>query len=221
MSCGKEKTEIEAKFICPEGLALQAMLNALRQHGFHPLRTDTCIQTDVYFDTEDYKLLKSNTAVRIRQRGENYVGTCKVSLNQQGAVYERKELDWQLSEGEIKLWNEEKKPAIPSAVTDDLNIKTQSLRRVLVADIRREAAIIRDNENLQFELSLDSVIFRGHKGRFPYCEIEAELVSGNVSHFRQVIDNLQNCFKLQPAIDSKYKKGMMLAGKHGVITRDG
>ncbi|TLD42739.1 MAG: hypothetical protein JETT_0974 [Candidatus Jettenia ecosi] len=64
------------------------------------------------------------------------------------------------------------------------------------------------------ELSLDKVTFHGHNEQKIYREIEVELLHGQFEHFKQVIDSLQNLLHLQPAIDSKYRKGLLLIGKY-------
>lgn len=211
-----KKTEIEAKFVCPDGLVLQEVLGVVDAMGFQYAKREPGLHTDSYIDTIDYKFLKSNVALRIRQTGEVYAGTCKASVRQQGTICERKEFEWVLSSGEVKLWKEEEKPTIPSAVIDELCIQGQPVRKVLVVEVQRDRAVIHDKERLIFEVSVDTVIFRGHKGRFPYREIEAELLFGEFESFRRAVNDLQNHLKLQPAIDSKYKKGMMLVGKYGL-----
>lgn len=209
----KDKIEIEAKFICPDGLDWDAFLSSVKILGFQCGKEKPYFQTDVYFDTPDYTLLHSDVALRIRQRDENYVGACKLSKNQQGAIFERKEHEWILSRDEIKLWNEEKKLTIPPLIMDALNLHGQTLRKVLVVETLRYTATIHGNEGFKAELSFDEVTFRGHKGQKQYREIEAELLNGQFEQLKQATDSLQNHLKLQPAVDSKYKKGMMLVGK--------
>lgn len=212
----REKTEIEAKFVCPDGVGLDDLLAAIDTVNFKYTRENPCSQTDVYLDTSDYTLLNSDAALRIRRRGENYVGAYKASEGQQGAIFERREFEWTLSNDEKKLWNEEKKPAIPPTLIEKLHLQGQTLRKVLVAETQRNTAIIIGNEGFKAELSLDEVAFRGHKGQKTYLEIEIELLSGQFEQLKQFANSLQNQLKLQPAIDSKYKKGMILVGKYGV-----
>jgi len=214
----KEKTEIEAKFICPDELGLDAYLNVINTLGFQYTKEKPCFQTDAYFDTSHYTLLNSDVALRIRQRGENYVGACKSSKKRQDAIFERKEVEWILSSDETKLWNEEKKPTIPPTIIDELNLRGQTLRKVLVVETQRYTATISGNDGFKVELSLDEVTFRGHNGQKHYREIEVELLNGRFEQLRQLTDSLQSHLKLQPAVDSKYKKGMMLVGKYGVKT---
>lgn len=211
-----EKIEIEAKFVCPEELGWDALLDVVTALGFHYTREKPYLQSDAYFDTPHYTLLNSNVALRIRQRGESYVGACKWTTKQQDSIFERKEFEWILSGDEVKLWNEQKKPAIPPTIIDAQNLHGQSLRKVLVVETQRYTAIIHGNEGFKTELSLDEVTFRGHKGQKQYREIEVELLSGRFEQIKQLTDNLQSRLKLQPAVDSKYKKGMMLVGKYGV-----
>ncbi len=214
----KEKTEIEAKFIWPDNLCIDDFLGVVSNIGFQYSKQTPCFQIDVYLDTPDYKLLNSDVALRIRKRGENYVGAYKSSQNQQGTIFECKEFEWLLSSNEIKLWNEEKKPGIPAIVLDALNLHGRTLRKVLVVETQRCAAIVGSNDGFKIEVSLDAVIFRGHSGQKPYREIEIELLDAAFERFRKVVNTLQNYFQLQPAIDSKYKKGMMLVGKYSVKT---
>ena len=214
----REKIEVEAKFICPEGFGLEDLLIAINITDFKYTRENPCFQTDIYLDTSDYTLLKSDAALRIRQRGESYVGAYKKSEKQQGSVFERREIEWTLSSDEVKLWTEEKKPTIPPTVIEKLHLQGQELRKVLVVETQRYTAIIIGNDGFKAELSLDEVIFRGHKGQKTYREIEVELLSGQFEQLKQFTSSLQNQLKLQPAVDSKYKKGMILVGKYGAKT---
>ena len=211
----REKTEVEAKFICPDGFGLNDFLVAISTMDLKYTRENPCFQTDVYLDTPDYTLLKSNAALRIRQRGENYVGAYKSCVKQLDTIFERKEFEWTLSNEETKRWTEERKPTIPPAIIEKLNLHGQELRKVLVVETQRYTAIIIGNFGFKAELSLDEVIFRGHKGQNTYREIEVELLSGQFEQLKQFTSSLQNQLKLQPAIDSKYKKGMILVGKYG------
>ena len=214
----REKTEVEAKFICPEGFGLEDLLIAINITDFKYTRENPCFQTDIYLDTSDYTLLKSDAALRIRQRGESYMGAYKKSEKQQGSVFERREIEWTLSSDEVKLWTEEKKPTIPPMVIEKLHLQGQELRKVLVVETQRYTAIIIGNDGFKAELSLDEVIFRGHKGQNTYREVEVELLSGQFEQLKQFTSSLQNQLKLQPAIDSKYKQGMILVGKYGAKT---
>jgi len=211
----REKIEVEAKFLCPEGLGMDNLLTAVKGINFNYTAENPCFQTDIYLDTADYVLLKSDAALRIRQRGESYVGAYKKSEKQQDSVFERREIEWTLSSDEVKLWTEEKKPTIPPAVIEKLPLQEQGLRKVLVVETQRNTAIITGNEGFQAELSLDEVTFRGHKGQRTYREIEVELLSGQVGQLHQFVSSLQNQLNLQPASDSKYKQGMILVGKYG------
>ena len=181
-------------------------------------KENPCFQMDVYLDTSDYTLLKSDAALRIRQMGEDYVGAYKSCVKQQDTIFERKELEWTLSNDETKLWTEEKKPTIPPMVIEKLHLQGQELRKVLVVETQRYTATVIGNDGFKAELSLDEVIFRGHKGQNTYREVEVELLSGQFEQLKQFTGSLQNQLKLQPAVDSKYKQGMILVGKYGAKT---
>lgn len=211
----RENIEIEAKYICPEGLGIEDLLIAINTADFKYTRENPCFQTDVYLDTSDYTLLKSDAALRIRQRGESYVGAYKASERQQDAIFERREFEWTLSNEETRRWTEEKKPTILPIVIEKLHRREQELRKVLVVETQRYTAIILGNDGFKAELSLDEVVFRGHKGQKTYREIEIELLNGQFEQLEQFASSLQNRLTLQPAIDSKYKKGMILVGKYG------
>mgnify|MGYP001577562690 CR=1 FL=1 len=211
----REKTEVEAKFICPTGLGLNDFLVAISTMNLKYTKENPCFQTDVYLDTSNYTLLTSDAALRIRQRGESYVGAYKSCVKQLDTIFERKEFEWTLSNEETRRWTEEKKPTIPPIVIEKLHLQGQELRKVLVVETQRYTATIIGNDGFKAELSLDEVIFRGHKGQNTYREIEVELLSGQFEQLKQFASSLQNQLKLQPAIDSKYKKGMILVGKYG------
>lgn len=212
----REKAEVEAKFMCPNGVDWDVFPDVLHKLGFQYAREKPCFQVDAYFDTPQYTLLNSGAALRIRQMGEAYVGVYKVSEKQQGAIFERREFEWTLSDDETKLWNDERKPTIPPTIIEKLNLHGQGLRKVLAVETHRSTAVISGNDGFKAELSLDEVTFRGHKGQAHYREIEVELLNGRLEQLKQLADSLQNHLKLQPAVDSKYKKGMILVGKYGI-----
>src|SRR3989304_8539907 len=176
----REKTEVEAKVICPEGFGLEEVLIAINITDFKYTRENPCFQRDVYLDTSDYTLLTSDAALRIRQRGENYVGAYKSWVKQLETIFERREFEWTLSNEETRLWTEEKKPTVTPMVIEKLHLQGQELRKVLVVDTQRYTATIIGNDGFKAELSLDEVIFRGHKGQKTYREIEVELFSGQL-----------------------------------------
>lgn len=211
----EKKTEIEAKFLCADVLDFDALLGVVDILGFRYLKEEPRLQADIYLDTPQYTLLHSGSAFRIRQRGESYTGAYKVACKQNGAIFEQKEFEWILSHDEIRLWNEEKKPTIPPAIMNELDLRGQTLRKVLVAETNRSAGIITSNDGFKVELSLDDVTFRGHRGQKKYREIEIELLDGQFEQFQALTQRLQNHFSLQPAADSKYTQGMMLVGKYG------
>jgi len=211
----KEKTELEVKYACPEGCDLAAILGAIQTMGIQYVKESPCLQTDAYLDTPEYTLLKAGIGLRIRQRDETHVGAYKSSGRQHDALFERREFEWTLTSDEVKLWTEEKKPAIPPAVVDKLNIQGKPLRKVLVVETNRHAVILSGKEGWKAELSLDEVTFRGHRGQKPYREIEIELLHGQLDQLKQIAKRLQNKLTLQPAVDSKYKIGMLLVGKYG------
>src|SRR3989338_7512018 len=204
----REKIEVEAKFICPDELGLDDLLVAISTLNLKYTKEIPCFQRDVYLDTSDYTLLKSDAALRIRQRGESYVGAYKSCVKQRDAIFERKEFEWTLS-------TEERKPTVPPMVIEKLHLQGQELRKVLVVETQRYTATIIGNDGFKAELSLEEVIFRGHKGQKTYREIEVELLSGQLEQLKQFTNSLQYLLKLQPAIDSKFKKGMILVGKYG------
>ena len=92
------------------------------------------------------------------------------------------------------------------------------MRKAPVVETQCYTAIIIGRDGFKAELSLDEVIFRGHKGQNTYREVEVELLSGQFEQLKQFANSLQNQLKLQPAIDSKYKKGMILVGEYGAKT---
>ena len=143
------------------------------------------------------------------------MGAYKSCIKQLDTIFERKEFEWTLSNEETRLWTEQKKPTIPPMVIEKLHLQGQELRKVLVVETQRDTATIIGNDGFKAELSLDEVILRGHKGQKTYREIEVELLSGKFEKLKQFTSILQNQLKLQPAIDSKYKKGMILVGKYG------
>ena len=61
----REKTEVEAKFICPEGFGLEDLLIAINITDFKYTRENPCFQTDIYLDTLIRALNKA------RWRGES------------------------------------------------------------------------------------------------------------------------------------------------------
>jgi len=186
---------------------------------------------DVYYDTQDYKISKSNSVLRLRVENFNsFFITIKTSLprkDSESAAFERDEYEDSLTEEVVtEVYHKLKKFGleIPDFERNDfLNyglygmFKIWDLKEIFVCENTRKIRNLFENKNIVAELCIDDVLVStfGKKEKFQEMEIEAK--NGNFDKIEQISDFLKVNYseKLDTGKQSKYETGIrLLLGKN-------
>lgn len=193
-------TEIELK------LALTpATARALERHpllaGITPTRHRLL---NTYYDTPDLSLKAQRVALRFRKRGRQWLLTVKSAEPASGGLAQR---------------NEWETPAIPGqwqfdhvdqpALRNMLQAAVPALEAIFTTNFRRIAWTLEVGTSV-VELALDRGHIESQGRRKPICEVELELISGEVADLFVLTRQLQADLILRPSVASKAERGYAL-----------
>jgi len=162
-----------------------------------------------YFDTPTYCLQKAELAYRIRREGEQWVATVKGGGLSSGGLHERQE------------WNivvHDAQPDITVFQGTDIGKKLielvggQSLEPIIITKFERRTLDIIMPDHSQIEVAADQGTIVAGSGNTPILEVELELKSGKPSALLRLGAALAREFPLLPESDSKFYRGLKLAG---------
>lgn len=193
-------TEIELK--------LQLTAKSAKKLASHPLLLPLAAQKqhllNTYYDTPELALHAKRIAMRFRKKGEQWLLTVKSA---------------EPASGGLAVRNEWEKPALPgvfdfshvdeASLRDFLETARPQMAAVFTTDFRRQIWHVPFGHSL-IELALDrgTIESRGRKSRI--CEIELELLSGDIDDIFKLTRKLQDKLELSPAIASKAERGYKL-----------
>lgn len=193
-------TEIELK--------LQLTAKSAKKLASHPLLLPLAAQKqhllNTYYDTPELALHAKRIAMRFRKKGEQWLLTVKSAEPASGGLAVRSE--WE-------------KPAFPGvfdfshvdepSLRDFLETARPQMAAVFTTDFRRQIWHVPFGHSL-IELALDrgTIESQGRKSRI--CEIELELLSGDIDDIFKLTRKLQDKLELSPAIASKAERGYKL-----------
>jgi inorganic triphosphatase YgiF len=207
--------ETEAKFVCTEEINKDQITRISQALGLDIQWHKVKYHIDEYWDTTDYLLFKSDVSLRCRKKLSehpehqltNCTGTLKLPKARNGAILERYELEWSITQSTDKI-------CFPDTFPADLNqslakyIAGRELLSVLEVITSRQTAYISRFESFAVECALDQSIFKGKHGETSQKEMELELQKGNAEEFAVFTTGLQKELNLQPSSNSKYAFGI-------------
>lgn len=162
-----------------------------------------------YFDTATYCLQKAKLAYRIRREGEEWIATVKGGGVSSGGLHERQEWNVVVSDAQ---------PDITVFEGTDIGKKLiglvgdQVLEPILITKFERRTLDIIMPDGSEIEVAADQgTIVAGCKSA-PILEVELELKSGKPSALFQLGAALAREYPLLPESDSKFYRGLKLAG---------
>jgi triphosphatase len=159
---------------------------------------------NTYYDTPDLLLKQRRIALRFRKIGWQWLLTVKSAEPASGGLAVRSEWEYPAVPGVFDF-----APVDNPELRADLEGAIPSLVPVFTTDFRRTAWTITYG-NSTIEVALD----RGHAAsqgrRTPLCELELELVSGEVADLFALTRELQERFHLHPSVASKAERGYAL-----------
>ena len=193
--------EIEIKLSLPARAAPRLARHPLLA-GIKPLRQQLI---NTYYDTPDLRLQNERIAVRYRKKGWQWLLTVKCATPSAGGLAQRNE--WEV-------------PGLPGEFdfshVDDKKLRhlLESLRTQLIpvftTDFIRNAWQIEQQTGTRIELALDRGRIEANGRHEPICEVELELLDGDVAALFAAASLLQADLPLHPELASKAERGYRL-----------
>lgn len=196
--------EIELKFIVePQGVdTLRQQLNTLSAEHVPAAQL-----LNIYYESADNWLRRHDMGLRIRGHNGRYEMTMKIAGRVVGGLHQRPEYNIDLDKPELALeklpkevWPEGKLPA-------DLSSQVKPL---FSTDFWREKWLVDHNQS-RIELALDIGEVKAGGHQEPICELELELLHGNVEDILDVAETLLSAGILRQGSLSKAARGYHLA----------
>lgn len=200
-------TEIELKLRLSRGDAVKIRQNAMLQ-SISPM---TVFLSNTYFDTPDRELSRANIALRLRQKGDEWLTTVKGSDPNGGVLTKRQE------------WEGHTTPSVFNfSIVKDCGLRVflesryDLVKPVFSTDFERTMWRVPVNDSV-VEICLDEgKIIAESNGKVrqdDICELEFELVSGSsVESLVDLARTLSQYVLLFPECASKAERGFCLAG---------
>lgn len=193
-------TEIELK--------LQLTPKAARKILGHPvlsgLETRKQHLLNTYYDTPGLELHARRIALRFRKKGWEWLCTVKSAEPASGGLAVRSEWETPATPGIFDFSHVD---------ADDfrhfLDQRRDQFEAVFTTDFRRQIWHVPFGQSL-IELAIDRGHIESRGQRTPICEIELELLSGQIDDIFGLTRLLQNDIDLHPAIASKAERGYQL-----------
>jgi triphosphatase len=197
--------EIEAKFIVPDELTLQRLLEMRELGGFRLEPGPTRQVSDSYRDTVDRAIHRGGYVCRIRRQDDEQIATLKGLSTAEGAVHERAEYNVMLDAAEAPAdW-----PASPARKLALALSQGESLVELFCLSQQRHTRTVCAGDRQVAELSLDVVeMHLGDDARTTF-EVEVELASdGTPDDLALMVADLRDKWQLQPQPRSKFEQGL-------------
>ena len=162
-----------------------------------------------YFDTSTHCLQKAKLAYRIRREGEQWVATVKGGGSSRGGLHERQE------------WNvivQDAKPDITVFSGTEIGNKlievlgSEILMPILITRFERTSLDVIMPDGSKIEVSADRGSIVAGSKRAPILEVELELKAGHAASVLKLGAILGREYPLLPESDSKFYRGLKLAG---------
>ncbi|WP_142984611.1 CYTH domain-containing protein [Atlantibacter hermannii] len=196
--------EIELKFIVlPAALdAVRTVLNGLSSDHHAPRQL-----LNVYYETPDNQLRQHGIGLRVRGDNGRYEMTMKTAGRVIGGVHQHPEYNIPLESAELALahfpaevWPE---GLTPEALQHDV-------KPLFTTDFNREKWVVTRNES-RIELALDEGTVQAGELSEPLCELEMELLEGQLSDLLKLARQLVAVSGLRQGNLSKAARGYHLA----------
>lgn len=219
--------EIEKKYVLKEEVdkdkVIQSILEIAKGSSYCIDIGEPKEQEDVYFDTDNGILRKSDFSVRIRTRGNQKFITCKYKVvsesNGEGGQLERYESERIIQSDDLMHNVEHIDSSVPALLGTEGFGLNDLFPRVKVKNIRQKYIIYKNgNKNgridERYELVLDQVTYQNMKNMVTAKEIqiEIELKSGYETriNMKELTNSIEKIEGLVSITESKYTRALML-----------
>lgn len=194
--------EIELKLaLAPEALP------ALRAHPLianAPLAEETASLINTYFDTPALELRRAKIALRLRKTGSRWLQTVKCAAPSIGGLASRPEWE-QPYDGRFNF-----APVSDQAVRDQLEDLRGRLGPVFTTNFERETRVLHPRPGAEVLAMIDHGQIESAGRQAPICELELELVSGEVGDLYALALEFAQDLPLIPEDISKAQRGYAL-----------
>ena len=166
-------------------------------------------QTDVYYDTEDWRLWSAGWALRIRASGTRNEASLKALRRARRGVARRREITAVLRE---------RRPGALRTAAGPVGARlrrlggTDALRRLFAVRTRRRTLVLRHDGSAVAEIALDRTRIAARGGRVRRLErVEIEVTAGSPALIARFVATLRRRRHLTIATRSKFEEGLRTA----------
>lgn len=189
-------------------LKLRLTPASARQLPAHPrlagLASRRLVLCNTYYDTPDLALTARRIAVRFRRRGKEWLLTVKSAEPAQGGLAVRSEWECPGTPGVFDFSHVD-----APELREFLDSRRAALTPVFTTDfVRRQWVIAHGHSQIELACDIGWVESCGRRSRI--CELELELLSGQVADLFALTMALQQGLPLHPASASKAERGYAL-----------
>lgn len=210
-------TETELKLRCTDESVWEKIMTAEALTNLAVPGTAKTEQLEArYFDTTNHSLQNAKLAYRVRREGEVWVATVKSGGSSKGGLHARQE--WNIAVGS-------EEPDITVFLNTEVGSRLQEvigdqiLEPILITRFERQILEVIMHDGATIEVAADKgEIIAGEKTA-PILEVELELKSGQPRDLFLLGAALAKEYPLLPEPDSKYYRGLLLAGLSTEIPR--
>jgi len=209
------KEEIELKLLIQPQL-IEKLINSSFFRRLKAKKENKQLE-NTYFDTDNWLLQCEKIALRIRKDGNAYIQTLKTKGKCENGLHKRLEWEWPLASNNLNT-------ALIPAEHWPLAIEYKNLKPIFNTNFQRKIWLFEHQDKqgniAKIEMALDQgVISTDFSANTEViCELELELISGNVNALNEVAYLLKKeCPSLAPSDASKAARGFALiknATKH-------
>ncbi|MGY5450570.1 CYTH and CHAD domain-containing protein [Agarivorans sp. MS3-6] len=200
--------EIEIKLLANPQCA-SVLLERLAQYSV--LQTEIKTLTSVYFDTPDHQLMRWGMGLRIRSGDGDDVQTLKTNGVVVGGLHQRPEYNTVVksNQPQLYLFDQLEWPA-----DANLNQLNNLLAPLFTTTFSRQTWLLDLDNDTLIEVAFDQGSLTANTDQEAICEIELELVKGDVAQLFELAKDIATIEGLRLANISKAKRGYLLATTH-------
>lgn len=199
-------TEIELKYLVINEQVEEKITQLLSEKGYQ-FTAEKKVLGNCYFDTKALDFRQHDFGLRVRRCGDHREQTIKTAGQHLGGLHQRPEYNIDIDDvtPELSLFPENIWPA-------NININTwqQDLIVLFSTDFSRCIWTVTCDDGSQIELAFDVGTITSSERVLPICEIELELLSGNVDTLFLLAHALSDILLMRPGIKSKAARGYQL-----------
>lgn len=199
-------TEIELKYLVVNEQVTEKITDLLSSNNYRFLHEEKVLGNH-YFDTRLLSFREHDFGLRVRRCGEHREQTIKTAGTTVGGLHQRPEYNVDIDDNLPNL------TLFPDNIWPkniDLIDWQKNLIVLFSTDFTRHLWTITCKDNSVVELAFDVGTICSSEQKMPICEIELELLSGNVSSLFSLAQQLFDILLMRPGIKSKAARGYQL-----------